>query len=143
MSIRFFRLKNGDDIVADCRVVESSEEDDLHYIIRNPLKLVYFETATRKIGVTFMSWIFPKICDYQTFKLYTTDVLTVGDISQYIEENYLKIIGVRDDADTEAVATATEEELQKSADEAVSGLFDEGDGEDFFSELNPGRKTVH
>jgi hypothetical protein len=143
--IRFFRLKSGDDIVADYRVVDENEDDDLHYIVKNPLKLIYFQTQSGKVGVTFMSWVFPKICEYQQFKLYTADVLTVGDVSQYITDSYLKVVGDRDDADTEAVATATQEELQEEADAAVEELFEDAleESDDFFGELNPNKRTVH
>lgn len=84
---RFLRLTNGDDVIAE--VVETEDEHGILYTLFHPLKLVYVPSEeTGYVSIAFMPWVFPRICDDQTFSLHAEDVMMVNDISQKMNIYY-------------------------------------------------------
>lgn len=84
---RFLRLSNGDDIIAD--TVELEDENGILYMVQNPLKVVYAQSIHQGyLSVSFIPWVFPRICDKQEFTIHSSDVLMISDVSQKMNEYY-------------------------------------------------------
>ena len=88
--IMFVRLNNGDDIVAE--VVEVGDENQIDYMLFNPLKVVYIpsDKGAAYLQVAFMPWVFTRICSEQEFLIHAEDVVTMANVSNYMEEYYWK-----------------------------------------------------
>lgn len=83
----FLRLQNGDDIVAE--TVEIEDEDGILYMVINPLKIVYMQSQhTGYLSVSFIPWVFTKICDHQEFTIHAQDVLLVTAVSEKMNDYY-------------------------------------------------------
>lgn len=84
---KFLRLQNGDDVIAE--VVETEDEHGILYTLFHPLKLVYVPTETTGyVSIAFMPWVFPRICDEQTFIIHGEDVMFVSDVSEKMNIYY-------------------------------------------------------
>lgn len=90
-TIRFVRLSTGEDIVTE--IVEIKDDKDEYFLFVNPLKIVYI-TGERKgsIMLSFIEWVFPKICEKQQFKIYPNDILTMGEVTDKMEDYYYETI---------------------------------------------------
>jgi hypothetical protein len=92
---KFIRLNNGDDIVAE--TVEIEDEDGIIYMVYNPLKVFYSHTShTGYLAVSFMPWVFPKICEHQEFVIHAEDVLLVSNVSESMNEYYWNNLNTQD-----------------------------------------------
>lgn len=86
---KFLRLHNGDDIIAE--TVEIEDEDGIIYMVYNPLKVFYSQTShTGYLAVSFMPWVFPRLCEHQEFTIHAEDVLLVSNVSEKMNEYYWK-----------------------------------------------------
>ena len=86
-SAKFLRLQNGDDLISE--VVELGDDDNVYYLLINPLKVVYMESENiGYVQIAFMPWVFPKICDVQEFTLHLDDILFITEISSKMNEHY-------------------------------------------------------
>lgn len=87
-SVKFVRLKNGDDMVSE--VVEVGDDNQIDYMIINPLKVVYLpsQQGASYLQVAFIPWVFRKICEDQEFLIHAEDVLTIGNVSEYMLDYY-------------------------------------------------------
>lgn len=84
---KFLRLQNGDDVIAE--VIETEDEHGVIYTLFHPLKLVYVPTETTGyVSIAFMPWVFPRICDEQTFNIHGEDVMFVSDVSEKMNIYY-------------------------------------------------------
>lgn len=84
---KFIRLQNGDDIVAE--TVEYEDEKGVLYMLCNPLKVVYVQSPHHGyLSVSFIPWVFTKICDNQEFVIHADDVLLVSNVSEQMNEYY-------------------------------------------------------
>jgi len=84
---KFLRLQNGDDVIAE--VVETEDEHGILYTLFHPLKLVYVPTETTGyVSIAFMPWVFPRICDEQTFTIHGEDVMFVSSVSEKMNIYY-------------------------------------------------------
>lgn len=85
--VMFIRLKSGDDLISE--VVELEIDDDLMFMLINPLKVMYIESEhSGYLTVAFMPWVFPSICDTQEFTINSDDVLTITDVSKKMNDYY-------------------------------------------------------
>jgi len=113
-AIQFIRLNNGDDVVA--QVIEVGENDQINYILVNPLKVVYMpsQQGSAYLQVAFIPWVFTRICSEQEFIIHAEDVITMSNVSSYMEEYYWKnmdhFISKDEDVSTENEELETEEE---------------------------------
>lgn len=114
-SVKFIRLNSGDDIVS--QVVEVGDETQIDYILINPLKIVYIpsEKGSAYLQVAFMPWVFTRICSEQEFLIHAEDVITMGNVSNYMADYYWRnmdhFMGSIEDAIKESEEIETEEEL--------------------------------
>lgn len=116
-SVKFIRLNNGDDIIAE--VVEVGDENQIDYMLINPLKVVYIpsQKGMSYLQVAFMPWVFTKICSEQEFLIHAEDVVTMGNVSEYMLEYYWSnldhFVGNIEDSikESENVPETSEEEL--------------------------------
>lgn len=85
---KFVRLTNGDDIVAE--VVETEDEKGILYMLINPLKVIYVQSPQHQnyLTVSFIPWVFPRICDHQEFTIHANDVLMVSNVSEKMNDYY-------------------------------------------------------
>lgn len=89
---KFVRLQNGDDIVAE--TIEIEDEDGILYMLINPLKVVYMQSQhDGYLSVSFIPWVFTKICDHQEFTIHAQDVLMVTNVSQKMNDYYWSNLG--------------------------------------------------
>jgi hypothetical protein len=113
-AIQFIRLNNGDDVVA--QVIEVGENDQINYILVNPLKVVYMpsQQGAAYLQVAFIPWVFTRICSEQEFIIHAEDIITMSNVSSYMEEYYWKnmdhFITKDEDVSTENEELETEEE---------------------------------
>ena len=87
--VKFLRLKNGDDVIA--QVVEFAENDEpVVFALINPLKVIYIPSTrgSAYLQVAFMPWVFSKICDEQEFMIHSEDVITMGNVTEKMLEYY-------------------------------------------------------
>lgn len=85
--VKFIRLQNGDDIVAE--TMETEDENGVLYLLINPLKVIYVQSLHHNyISVSFTPWVFPKICDHQEFMVHADDVLLISNVSEKMNEHY-------------------------------------------------------
>lgn len=87
-TVKFVRIKNGDDIIAE--VVEVGEDGQIDYMIINPLKVVYMpsQQGSSYLQVAFMPWVFSRICEEQEFLIHAEDVITMGNVTEKMAEYY-------------------------------------------------------
>ena len=86
--VKFVRLKNGDDVIS--QVVEFSDDNIITYALIQPLKIVYIPSTkgTAYLQVAFMPWVFTRICEEQEFMIHAEDIMTMGRVSEKMEEYY-------------------------------------------------------
>jgi hypothetical protein len=125
-SIKFVRLNTGEDLVTE--IVEVKDDKDEYFLFVNPLKIVYVTGQKQgSIMLSFIEWVFPKICSKQQFKIYPNDILTIAEVTDKMEDYYYETIikldkyvtevddGIDFDSDysgEESKGEITEEELE-------------------------------
>lgn len=91
--VRFFRLNNGEDIIAYSYHVPKDDVELGHYIINDPMKIIYITTskgARPYMSISLMQWVFSRISEKQEFRIEEKDVLfasepAVGLVDYYYE----------------------------------------------------------
>lgn len=85
--VKFIRLSTGEDLVS--QVLEVNTEDNQHYVLINPLKILYM-TGNKPgiLSISLMQWIFHRVCDVQEFTIYPTEVVTMAIPSSNLIEYY-------------------------------------------------------
>lgn len=85
--VKFIRLSTGEDLVSE--VLEVNTEDNQHYVLINPLKILYM-TGNKPgiLSISLMQWIFHRVCDVQEFTIYPTEVVTMATPSSSLIEYY-------------------------------------------------------
>jgi len=126
-AIQFIRLNNGDDVVA--QVIEVGENDQINYILVNPLKVVYMpsQQGAAYLQVAFIPWVFTRICSEQEFIIHAEDIITMSNVSSYMEEYYWKnmdhFITKDEDSSTEIEESEPEEsEPETSLEELLEAI---------------------
>jgi hypothetical protein len=119
--VKFIRLKNGDDIVAE--VIEIGENDQVDYMLLNPLKVVYISSTTSDdyLQIAFMPWVFPSICIEQDFYICSDDVLTMGNITEKMIAYYWKNMDYFSKKETKKESV---EEPEKPDSEELKDILD-------------------
>ena len=109
---KFLRLQTGEDII--CELVEITNDDEMMYMIINPLKIVYVPSSkSGYVQVAMMPWVFPHVVDHQEFTLSPNDVIIMSDASEKLNTYYwnnLDQLGVSDIENEETVEETTEPE---------------------------------
>jgi hypothetical protein len=93
--VKFVRLTTGEDLIT--QVTEFISDDDHHYVLMSPMKILYLTGKTGSMTISIMQWVFNRICDKQTFTIYPEDVLMVADATDDIIEYYWDSISFYDD----------------------------------------------
>lgn len=89
--IKFVRLTTGEDLITE--VVEIKDDKEEYYLLVNPLKIVYLTNDKKgSIMLSFIEWVFPKICDKQQFKIYPNNIVVISQASSKIEDYYYESI---------------------------------------------------
>jgi hypothetical protein len=118
----FLRLKNGDDIISD--MVELEEDGEEHYLLLNPLKVVYMPSDDKGLlQIAFMTWVFPKICSNQEFTISKEDVIMLSMVSDGMNEYYWSSVEQIEKRVSDSLSlgeSATDEEM-----EALDEIMDE------------------
>ena len=94
-TVKFVRLTTGEDLIS--QVTEFISDDDHHYVLMSPMKILYLSGKTGSMTISLMQWVFNRICDNQTFTIYPEDVLMVSDATEDIIEYYWDSISFYDD----------------------------------------------
>lgn len=114
--VKFIRLKTGEDII--CEVVtttlETDDNKEVWYTVVNPLKVAYIASQHEGyLQISFMPWVFPKICDFQEFIIRDEDVLFISEVTEkmntYYWENLHTYIGESKEPEQEYVPETSEE----------------------------------
>ena len=85
--VKFIRLQNGDDLVTE--VVEVENEDGIIYTLINPLKVTYLQSERDGyMSVSFMPWVFPRICTLSEFSIHESDVMIISDVTEGMNNYY-------------------------------------------------------
>lgn len=107
---KFLRLQTGEDII--CELVEITNDDEMMYMIINPLKIVYVPSSkSGYVQVAMMPWVFPHVVDHQEFTLSPNDVIIMSDASEKLNTYYwnnLDQLGVSDIENEEPEETVEE-----------------------------------
>ena len=120
---KFMRLKNGDDIIAE--IIEMGDDDNLCYLLINPLKLVYVESRSPGyVQIAFMPWVFPKICDKQEFTIDSNDVILITEITEKMNGYYWDNIETFENYKNTGKIVAEEEETQAEEYEAIKEMLE-------------------
>lgn len=82
--IRFIRLTNGEDIVAEVLDVANGI-----IVVNNPLKVLYTPSMnTGYLSISLMQWVFTRISKQQTFDMNLTNVLIMTDAEDALKSHY-------------------------------------------------------
>lgn len=93
--VRFLRLNNGEDIIAFAYHVPKDDIEDAHYIVNDPLKIIYMTTtkSTRPfMSISLMQWVFGRITDKQEFRIESRDVLFAIEPTTHLTEYYYETL---------------------------------------------------
>jgi hypothetical protein len=136
--VRFFRLNNGEDIIAFSYLVPKDDVDDDHYIMNDPMKIVYVTTSKGSrpfMSISLMQWVFSRISDKQEFRIEAKDVLfavepAIGLVDYYYETvehfNELK------ETQKKEIAFGEQEDYFLEEDEE---MLEEGEGLEMLQDL--------
>lgn len=89
MTLKFFRLVTGEDIVGEASLVDNDEEN-VHYIIHDPMKVMYM-MSERGLGISLAPWIIPTLTKSKVYKIYTSDILVDTETSNELIMSYHKV----------------------------------------------------
>lgn len=104
---RFFKLRNGDDVVTE--VAEVYEGGDFYYTFISPLKVMYIPSSGM-LSIAFAPWVYPRIVDVQEFVVRDEEIVASADVSKDMNDFYWKN---RDSY----LARQTEDELKEIVEE--------------------------
>lgn len=93
--VKFLRLNNGEDIIAYSYRVAKDDMEDAHYILMDPLKVIYMTTNKGMkpfMSISLMQWVFSRISDKQEFKINDKDVLFSTEPSPSLVDYYYETI---------------------------------------------------
>ena len=132
-TVKFVRIKNGDDIIAE--VVEVGEDGQIDYMIINPLKVVYMpsQQGSSYLQVAFMPWVFSRICEEQEFLIHAEDVITMGNVTEKMAGYYWNNI--------DHFTSKGQEELFEDSEEEPAE--EEATLESLLEALKSARRTYH
>ena len=89
--VLFFRLDNGEDVIAHAIRVLRDDFEDEHYILDSPLKVIYLNGG-KSLSISLMQWIFPKISLAKQCKIMANKVLTTAEPSDNLIDFYYDTI---------------------------------------------------
>lgn len=86
--VKFVRLNNGDDIIA--QIVEVGDDEQIDYMVFNPLKVVYMSSdrGPAYLQVAFIPWVFTRICEEQEFLIHAEDVVIMANVTPMMSDYY-------------------------------------------------------
>ena len=150
----FFRLDNGEDIIAHAFKVPKDDFEDEHYILDMPLKIVYMSGENKNLSISLMQWIFPKIstgkqCKIMTHKILTTTEPTDNLIDFYYEmvdqlEKYRLEREAEDEENRKPVLVGVDQDdLENSNYEDYQDMDDEDIMNELIDHLKQSKRTLH
>jgi hypothetical protein len=89
-NVKFIRLTTGEDIISEVTIFSSDDEN--YYTLINPMKVLYLNNPKGSVSISLLQWVFYKICEEQTFTLYSNEVITVGKPSESLIEYYYSAV---------------------------------------------------
>lgn len=90
-SVKFLRLSTGEDIIS--QVVEVTQKDESHYMLINPLKIIYMTgEKSGRLSISLMQWIFHRVCSTQEFVIYPSDIITLAAPSSGLKDYYIESV---------------------------------------------------
>lgn len=122
------RLVTGEDIVGDATYIET-EEENAHFLIHKPLKIVYMMDGQGHLAVSLTEWIISNLVRNPTYKIYTSDVLVDQLASDELIESYGKVLVVHSKMDAQA------EEMEDEEDIVEEEVFEK--------DTKRGKRTLH
>ena len=90
--VLFFRLDNGEDVIAHAIRVLKDDFEDEHYILDSPLKVIYLQGNSKSLSISLMQWIFPKISLAKQCKIMASKILTTAEPSDNLVDFYYETI---------------------------------------------------
>lgn len=140
--VRFFRLNNGEDIIAYSYHVPKDDVEQGYYIVNDPMKIVYM-TASRGMkpymSISLMQWVFSRISEKQEFRLEDKDVLftvepAVG-LTDYYYETVEHFIEMKERQKKEIQFGEGEAEFNEEEQFEDEDMLDENEGLQMLNDL--------
>lgn len=121
--LRLIRMTSGEDLITEYQSVQ--DEDGEYYILQNPMKVLYMASPDKpnRISVSLMNWVFPNLCEDQSFIIHPNDVITMGTPAKDIAEYYYEL--VRGDINQLQIREPTDEELQSIENDNLPSVTDD------------------
>lgn len=89
--LKFIRLSTGEDVLTE--VVSVQENSKEHYVLINPLKIVYMVgDRPGSLMLSLIEWVFPRICSTQEFILQPKDIITSSVPSDQMADYYYEAL---------------------------------------------------
>jgi len=102
-SIHFVRLVTGEDLIAETLMVDADDVEDSHFVLYNPLKVLYFYDQESKnpdpherLTISLIEWVLPIIVKDQEFKIYESDIITYGTPHPRLVSHYQQYFTEKD-----------------------------------------------
>jgi hypothetical protein len=128
--VRFIRLNNGEDIIAFAYHVPKDSVEEGHYILNDPLKIVYLSSGNPSkptMSISLMQWIFSRITNDKDYKIIERDVLLSSEPTESLIDFYYKTVD-----HFEKVKEEQKKAIQFTNEEDEE--YGEFDGEDYIDE---------
>lgn len=124
-NIQFFKLKNGDDIVA------SVTENDESVILHRPIKLVMIPYEG-KSSLMWTEYVSSQFCSNESFHINKSEILTRGVPTKNLERTYRSCVEqiegyIEQDKAREAIQEIYEKGMEKMKDLSEEDVFGEMD----------------
>ena len=144
MSLLYFKLSNGDDIMAD--VVEESDD---HFLVKWPYKFLYqINPMSNILATSVIRWAPIKEVMFQPMKIFKSTVVTHAEMPEIIELYYSRVKSrtmEEFDRETDITPEMIDEQVEEETDYAL-GIDEEiaAEIEEEYEELiNSDTKTIH
>ena len=87
--LQFVRLMTGDDVITEL----AYNPKEKAYIFKNPLKIIYAPTQTPGVvAIGLFHWVFSKVVEKREFIIFKKDILTIGDVTEFLTQYYAKAL---------------------------------------------------
>jgi hypothetical protein len=140
--VRFIRLNTGEDIIAFSYRVSADEVDTSHYILNDPMKIVYMTTSRGQrpyMSISLMQWVFSRISEKQEFRIEEKDILFASEpaigLVDYYYETVEHFIEMKERQKKEIQFGEGEIDEQELFEEDDEEMLDEAEGIEMLKEL--------
>lgn len=142
-SVKFIRLNNGEDLVAYAYHVPADDVEPGHYILNDPLKIMYITNNASSesrayMSISLMQWVFARITDKQEFKILERDILTTSEPTKSLIDFYYEtnehFIELRE-KQASAIEFSNENGIDQEEEFSEDDMLDENEGLDMLNDL--------